>query len=164
MKKLIITIGILFAVQVSAASLIQYDDVDAIVPGRVISYKESGDQTAYSNDVNDYGQVKDGYLINTDLSAVDGVVQKYWKVADGVVVEMSEDEKDDIDVLFTPTVDPIDELIDSADADDDDAADQASGGVGGFAALVAFFGGSAGGAALALSKKNAKRIKVLEDK
>ena len=174
MKKLItiyvvlLALALLFAVQVSAASRVQYDDNDITVAGRVILYRESGDQSDYLIDHNDLGTAKDGYLINTDLSGVDGVDKKYWKVVDGVVIEMTQEDKDYIDVLLTPAVSALDQLIGSADSDDDDAADQAFSGVGTFAALVALFAaggaGGAGGAALALSKKNAKRIKVLEDK
>ena len=34
------------------------------------------------------------WLINPDLSAVEGVDPKYWKIQDGEVVEMSSEEKD----------------------------------------------------------------------
>jgi hypothetical protein len=37
------------------------------------------------------------WLINPDLSGVDGVPQKYWKVVADTVVEMTQPEKDAVD-------------------------------------------------------------------
>lgn len=37
---------------------------------------------------------KEGVVINPDLKAVKGVPQRYWKLEDGKVVEMSQLEKD----------------------------------------------------------------------
>ena len=42
------------------------------------------------------GLARDGELRNPDLSQVDGVPVKHWKVVDGVVVEMSQQEKDSV--------------------------------------------------------------------
>lgn len=43
------------------------------------------------------------WIINPDLSAVKGVLQKYWKAnADDTVTEMSQDEKDEVDSAALP--------------------------------------------------------------
>lgn len=43
------------------------------------------------------GAARDGELTNPDLSAVEAVPSKYWKVASGSVVEMSTEEKAVVD-------------------------------------------------------------------
>lgn len=46
------------------------------------------------------------WIINPDLSAVDGIPQKYWKVVDDTVVPMSSEEQAAVDVAIsasTPT-------------------------------------------------------------
>ncbi len=42
------------------------------------------------------------WLINPDLSAVVGVLQKYWKVENDAVVEMNQAEKDAVDAAAIP--------------------------------------------------------------
>lgn len=70
------------------ADIIEYNPDDLIVANKVINYFESFDTSYY---------LSGNYLINPDLSAVSEVEQKYWKVDTGAVVEMSTEEKEDID-------------------------------------------------------------------
>lgn len=114
MKKLIIIIGIFLALPVFAASRINFDVNDSIVAGRVTEYKKSGDQSAYLTDHNDLSTSKDGYLINADLSVVEGIPKKYWKIVGGAVVEMMQKEKDDWDAFIEPE-DPLDQFNLTAD-------------------------------------------------
>lgn len=69
-------------------NIIEYDPSDPIVTNAVISFMAS---------VNTPDYTVGNYLINPDLSAVSEVEQKYWKVDTGTVVEMSTEEKEDID-------------------------------------------------------------------
>ena len=49
------------------------------------------------------------WLINPDLSGVDGVPQKYWKVVGDTVVEMDQAEKDAVDAAnFSPDLPALD--------------------------------------------------------
>ena len=70
------------------ADIIEYNPDDLIVANKVINYFDSFDTSYY---------LSGNYLINPDLSAVSEVEQKYWKVDTGAVVEMSTEEKEDID-------------------------------------------------------------------
>jgi len=62
------------------------------LPNRVTDYLRSVNTPDYSSNPN--------ALINPDLSSVIGVDQKYWKVVDSDVVEMTADEKTALDNLL----------------------------------------------------------------
>lgn len=55
----------------------------------------------YLKSINTPDYSEDLWVINPDLSAVSGVAQKYWKVVDGAVVEMSTQEKQAVDAAMT---------------------------------------------------------------
>jgi hypothetical protein len=71
------------------ASVIIFDENDPIVPNRVIEFLQSGNTPDYENLPN--------ALINPDISAVSGVLQKYWKVESGKIVPMNSIEQRRID-------------------------------------------------------------------
>ena len=55
------------------------------------------------------------WIINPDLSNVEGVDPKYWKIVGNAVLEMNQVEKDAVDAAEQPTVDEqITSLYDSA--------------------------------------------------
>jgi hypothetical protein len=57
-------------------------------------YRTSIDTGTYLTDPNDLNTPLPGYLINPDISALVGVLQKFWTVDAGVVREMTQQEKD----------------------------------------------------------------------
>lgn len=65
------------------ANVILYDPGDATVANRVTSYLTSVNTPDYTSNS----------LINPDLSGVSGVEQRFWKVSDGTVIEMSVSDK-----------------------------------------------------------------------
>lgn len=98
MKKIIIIIGLLLATPTFAANILQYDPTDTVVPNRVLKYMTSMNTPDYLSDPNDVNTPLPGYLIHPDISLLDGIPKKYWKVQDGLVVEMTQAEKDTWDV------------------------------------------------------------------
>ena len=71
------------------SDVVIYDPDDPVVANRVTKYLRSVNTPDYSSDPNT--------LVNPDLSGVSSVAQKYWKESSGAVVEMSAQEKTDID-------------------------------------------------------------------
>ena len=71
------------------ADIIVYDPVEPVVAGRVTAYVKSANTPDYDGEPNK--------LVNPDLSALSAVLQKYWKESSGSVVEMTAQEKTDID-------------------------------------------------------------------
>lgn len=49
------------------------------------------------------------WLINPDLSSVDSVPKKYWKIVGDQVVEMSPAEKSEVDIILAPQ--PLDQAL-----------------------------------------------------
>lgn len=98
MKKYLLTVLFLIFTKLSfAESFIEYDPNDAVVANRVITFRASGDQSAYLSDPDDLTSVTGSYIIDADLSSVSGVPQKHWKVDNGSVIEMTTQEKADVE-------------------------------------------------------------------
>lgn len=57
-------------------------------------------EVLYSVNTPDYPV--ESWLINPDLSGVSGAPEKYWKVVDDSVVEMTQEEKDAVNLALTP--------------------------------------------------------------
>ncbi|MFX1590480.1 MAG: hypothetical protein ACFFC1_20290 [Promethearchaeota archaeon] len=69
--------------------IIEYDPNCSSVPNRVINKIESANTPDYE---------EGNYLINPDISLLDGIVLiKYWKVVSNNIQEMTQEEKDLID-------------------------------------------------------------------
>jgi len=75
--------------------IVVYDPDDKDVPGKVVTFHKSANTPDYKDAKNT--------LINPDLSGVDGVPQKHWKVSGGVVVAASTEEKTVVDDARKPT-------------------------------------------------------------
>ena len=98
MKKFILLIFILLiSVNAYSASILEYDPLDSLIEGRVLWYEISMNTTNFLSDPNDINTLFPNHLLNPDLSNVDGILKKYWKVVEGDVVEMTQLEKDIID-------------------------------------------------------------------
>jgi hypothetical protein len=69
--------------------IVIFDPASSIVINRVINYIQSGHTPDYSNNPN--------ALINPDVSLLVGINYMYWKVNNGLVVEMTTEEKTAID-------------------------------------------------------------------
>lgn len=50
----------------------------------------------YKQSVNTTHYLDGNWLINPDLSVVDGVEKRFWKIEDGSVIEMTEEEKETV--------------------------------------------------------------------
>jgi len=72
------------------SNVIIFDPDDSNVPGRVTYYLLSVHTPSYIDNSN--------ALINPDVSSLSLVPQKHWKESSGSVVEMSQAEKDAIDI------------------------------------------------------------------
>ena len=77
------------------SNIVVYDPDDTVVAGRVLEYAESANTPDYNSESNK--------IISPDLSGVSGVDQKYWKVDTGAVVEMTAQEKADVDDNLPPS-------------------------------------------------------------
>ena len=69
------------------SNIIRFDPSSTIVQNRVTEYLKSVNTPDYSGDI----------LINPNLTNVESISMKYWKVILGEVVEMTEEEKYAID-------------------------------------------------------------------
>ena len=74
--------------------IVIYDPADVTVAGKVTAHHKSANTPAFDG-------VTDK-LVNPDLSALSAVAQKYWKHSTGSIVEMSAQEKTDIDAIVIP--------------------------------------------------------------
>lgn len=70
------------------SQIVVYDPNDPVVPNRVTAYAASANTPEYDSEPNK--------LVNPDLSALSGVIVKFWKRVGLTVVEMSQAEKDAI--------------------------------------------------------------------
>lgn len=66
-----------------------------------ISCRNIGDSSVFLNDVNDITSVKDGFILVASCSDLPRVSDKYLKVVGGVVIEMTQAEKDAVDLAET---------------------------------------------------------------
>lgn len=81
-----------------------------------ISCRNIGDSSVFLNDVNDITSVKDGFILVTSCSDLPRVSDKYLKVVNGAVVEMTQAEKDAVDLAETNAeLAEFDARIDSGD-------------------------------------------------
>ncbi len=76
------------------ANIIVYDPDNAIVENIVAEYAPSANTNDYLDEPNK--------LVNPDLSGVDSVERKYWKVDNSLVVEMNSSEKELVDNAVNP--------------------------------------------------------------
>lgn len=97
MKKSILTIlSVLLMSGVAYAEPVVTHSGETYLGCRVI-----GDPSVFLNDVNDLSSTKDGYIVVSSCSSIPRVADKYLKVVSGAVVEMSQAEKDSVDLAET---------------------------------------------------------------
>lgn len=72
------------------ANVLKYDTNT----GRVLDYRISVNTPNYLLDPNDVNTPLPGYLIHPDVSALQGTPKMFWIVKNGLVVEMTQAEKD----------------------------------------------------------------------
>ncbi len=55
------------------------------------------------------------WIINPNLSALSGILNKYWKVSGNDVLEMTQGEKDTVDTDEQAAIDAANEVVEHAD-------------------------------------------------
>lgn len=76
------------------SNVVLFNPDDTVVANRVLSYLVSVNTPDYIT--------RNNAIINPDLAAVTNIDKKYWKVSGVEVVEMTQAEKDAVDVVATP--------------------------------------------------------------
>jgi hypothetical protein len=76
------------------ADYVKYDDNHTIVPGIITEKLPSRDSTTIS-----------GTFIKVTRAVLNSIINKYFKVSSGVVIEMTQQEKDDLDADEASTLD-----------------------------------------------------------
>ena len=108
MKKLILIL--LFPFTIMASEIVIVDPLDATVPDRAIAFYGSAHTPNFEGNPD--------AVINPDLTLLKGIVPwGYWKRSGGVIVEMSQAEKDALDAKFL--ADEQTEIRDNAVAEAD---------------------------------------------
>jgi hypothetical protein len=72
------------------ANILRFNPNDLIVPNMVIEYLKSVNTPDYLGNI----------LINPDISIVENIPIKYWKVSNELVIEMTEEGKNAIDIFL----------------------------------------------------------------